>query len=194
MFRTLLIANRGEIACRIARTARRMGITTVAVYSDGGCRCAAREGRGSCHPDRRGAGTRQLPQHSAHHRSGTAQRCGCDPSRLWLPVGEPRHSPKPARGRHRIRRTAAVGDARHGIEVRGQDADGEIRRAAAARLSWRAPGRRVPRRPGEPHRLPADDQGGVRRRRSRHAGRVARRRIRLRAGRGTAGGRIRVRR
>ncbi len=33
MFRTLLIANRGEIACRIARTARRMGIATVAVYS-----------------------------------------------------------------------------------------------------------------------------------------------------------------
>jgi acetyl/propionyl-CoA carboxylase alpha subunit len=34
MFRTLLIANRGEIACRIARTALRMGITTVAVFSD----------------------------------------------------------------------------------------------------------------------------------------------------------------
>jgi acetyl-CoA carboxylase biotin carboxylase subunit len=34
MFQTLLIANRGEIACRIARTARRMGIATVAVYSD----------------------------------------------------------------------------------------------------------------------------------------------------------------
>ncbi len=34
MFRTLLIANRGEIACRIIRTARRMGIATVAVYSD----------------------------------------------------------------------------------------------------------------------------------------------------------------
>ena len=34
MFRTLLIANRGEIACRIACTARRMGITTIAVYSE----------------------------------------------------------------------------------------------------------------------------------------------------------------
>jgi len=34
VFETLLIANRGEIACRIARTARRMGLRTVAVYSD----------------------------------------------------------------------------------------------------------------------------------------------------------------
>jgi len=34
MFATLLIANRGEIACRVARTARRMGLRTVAVYSD----------------------------------------------------------------------------------------------------------------------------------------------------------------
>ncbi len=34
MFRRLLIANRGEIACRIARTARRMGLTSIAVYSD----------------------------------------------------------------------------------------------------------------------------------------------------------------
>jgi 3-methylcrotonyl-CoA carboxylase alpha subunit len=34
MIQSLLIANRGEIACRIIRTAREMGIRTVAVYSD----------------------------------------------------------------------------------------------------------------------------------------------------------------
>jgi 3-methylcrotonyl-CoA carboxylase alpha subunit len=34
MFHSLLIANRGEIACRIARTARRLGIETIAVYSE----------------------------------------------------------------------------------------------------------------------------------------------------------------
>jgi propionyl-CoA carboxylase alpha chain len=34
MFKKILIANRGEIACRVIKTARKMGIETVAVYSD----------------------------------------------------------------------------------------------------------------------------------------------------------------
>ena len=34
MFDKILIANRGEIACRVIKTARKMGIATVAIYSD----------------------------------------------------------------------------------------------------------------------------------------------------------------
>ncbi|MBB3032677.1 acetyl-CoA carboxylase biotin carboxylase subunit [Alteriqipengyuania lutimaris] len=38
MFKKILIANRGEIACRVIQTAKRMGIATVAVYSDADAR------------------------------------------------------------------------------------------------------------------------------------------------------------
>ena len=34
MFKSVLVANRGEIACRVIKTAKKMGIATVAVYSD----------------------------------------------------------------------------------------------------------------------------------------------------------------
>ena len=34
MFKKILIANRGEIACRVMKSARKMGIKTVAVYSE----------------------------------------------------------------------------------------------------------------------------------------------------------------
>ncbi|MBT7251179.1 MAG: acetyl/propionyl-CoA carboxylase subunit alpha, partial [Rhodospirillaceae bacterium] len=34
MIKKILIANRGEIACRVIKTAKKMGIATVAVYSD----------------------------------------------------------------------------------------------------------------------------------------------------------------
>jgi 3-methylcrotonyl-CoA carboxylase alpha subunit len=40
VFKRILIANRGEIACRVAATAARLGIETVAVYSDADARAA----------------------------------------------------------------------------------------------------------------------------------------------------------
>ena len=54
MFRSLLIANRGEIACRIMRTAKRLGVRTVAVYSDAD------------------AGARHVAMADAAHRVGPA--------------------------------------------------------------------------------------------------------------------------
>ena len=68
MFETILIANRGEIACRIIATCRRMGIRAIAVYSDADAEEPPRAaGR------RRGANwaaafARELPQHRAHSR------------------------------------------------------------------------------------------------------------------------------
>ena len=89
----------------------------------------------------------------AHRRAG-------DPSRLRLPVGERRLRRGLRRGRHRLHRPAAGGDPRDGLQERGQDADGEGRRAAGAGLSRRRPGRReLLRREADAHRLPGADQG-----------------------------------
>ena len=60
-----------------------------------------------------------------------------DPSGLRLPVGKSRLRRSLRGGRHRLRRPAGSRDARHGLEVRGQGADGDSRRAAGAGLSRR---------------------------------------------------------
>ena len=64
MFERLLIANRGEIACRVIRTAKRLGITTVAVYSeaDAGALHVQHQDRLRCLPGR-GVGGRRVVIH-----------------------------------------------------------------------------------------------------------------------------------
>jgi hypothetical protein len=71
MFNKILIANRGEIACRVAATARRMGIRTVAVYSDADAQARTSQG---CDEAVRigGAAPRQLPARRTHHRGAGA--------------------------------------------------------------------------------------------------------------------------
>ena len=74
MFKKILIANRGEIACRVAATARRLGVRTVAVYSDADAH--ARHVRACDEAVHVGgsAAARQLPAVAAHHRSRAGHR------------------------------------------------------------------------------------------------------------------------
>ena len=86
MFKKILIANRGEIACRVIKTARKMGIQTVAIYSDADKNAlhVRYGGRGGSH----WPATREPIVHcdrQGHGRDPPDRRRG-GASGLWFPV------------------------------------------------------------------------------------------------------------
>ena len=104
MFDKILIANRGEIACRVIRTARRMGIKTVAVYSeaDADALHVPHGRRGGA--DRPGALGPVLSGDRPHRRGVPRHRRRGGASGLRLPVGESALRRGAGGGGHRLHR------------------------------------------------------------------------------------------
>ena len=196
MFNKILIANRGEIACRVIKTARRMGIATVAVYSeaDANARHVA--------PGRRGGADRRRPRRasptcSAQKILDAAKATGAQavhPGYGFLSENADFAEACAAAGIVFIGPPASR-HPRDGQQVGRQGADGQGRRAADARLPRRQDRTRaVLAAQADAHRLPGADQGQRRRWRQGHAPRRRGGRLRSRAGLLPARGARRLRR
>ncbi len=195
MFESVLIANRGEIACRIARTARRLGMRTMAVYSEADAR------RRMC-----GYATRRFPIGPApatqsYLSDRPADRRGRDGSganaciRATVSCPKTQHSPRPAPPPVwclSARRPAAI--RAMGLKDRAKALMEKAGVAGCARLSRRAAGAGLSQGEGLRDRLPGADQGRGGRRRQGHAPRRSPCRVRCCAGSRAARGGKRVRR
>ena len=106
MFTSLLIANRGEIACRVIKTAKRMGIRTIAVYSDADREAAACQARRRGRAYRRLGRARLLPLDRQDRCRLQADRRRGGASRLRLPLREPALCRRARKRRHHLRRPA----------------------------------------------------------------------------------------
>ena len=137
MFKRILIANRGEIACRIIKTARRMGIATVAVYSEAD--------KDALHVEMADEAVFIGPPPAAEsyllieqdHRRLPQDRRRGGASGLRLPVRARGVSEGAERRRHRLHRPECRRDRRDGRQDRIQEGGGEGRRLDRARPSRR---------------------------------------------------------
>jgi hypothetical protein len=179
--RRLLVANRGEIACRIMRSCRRLGIETMAVHSSADA--WARHVREADTAVAIGGAAPAESYLDGRRIIEAALAAGVDaihPGYGFLSENA-EFRPRLYRGGPRVRRAARADHPPHGLEERGQGHHAGCRRAGRAGLPRR---RAVAGDAGEAcrgDRLPAADQGLRRRRRQGHAG-------------GARGGRVQTRR
>ena len=133
-FTSILVANRGEIACRVIRTARAQGYRTVAVYSDADARAphvqmaddAVHIGPSPVHESYLVAGH--------YHCGGPRQRRRGDPSGLRISQRECRLRQSLRRGRPRLYRPQPRRDSPDGQQGGSQAAHDRRRRALRAGL------------------------------------------------------------